>query len=159
MDVKRTSCASLIFLTFLQVPVIWTEPLRMNFLSSPFFPLLALRYCISRVMLFIFKCVQKITSLLIRFCFITILYMSFAIVLATWKTRYISWIYSRRFCQPIQNLQSFKQNPSKNRTKICKQFTDFSKSEKSLHWGDFLIEGAWRVSKISRQSWRVLIRL
>ena len=54
-------------------------------------------------------------------------------------------IYTRRFYQPTQNLRNFKQNPSKNRAKICKQFTDFSKSEKSLHWGDFSLEFAWRV--------------
>ena len=30
--------------------------------------------------------------------------------------------YTRRFCQPTQNLRNFKQN----RAKICNQFTDFS---------------------------------
>ena len=48
-----------------------------------------------------------------------------------------------------------KQNPSKNRGKICNLFTDFSKSEKSLHWSDFLLAFAWSFSKIGRQSWRV----
>ena len=33
--------------------------------------------------------------------------------------------------------------------------SDFSKSEKSLHWGDISLEFAWRISKIGRQSWRV----
>ena len=38
----------------------------------------------------------------------------------------LSRIYTRRFCQPTQNLKISKQNPSKNRAKIRKQFTDVS---------------------------------
>ena len=55
----------------------------------------------------------------------------------------LSRIYTHWFCQPTQNLQNFKQNSSQNRAKICKQFTDFSKLEKSLYWGDLLLGFAW----------------
>ena len=61
----------------------------------------------------------------------------------------LSRIYTRRFCWPTQ---ISKQHPSKNQAKIWKQFTDFSKAEKSLHWGEILVKLAWRISKIGRQS-------
>ena len=41
---------------------------------------------------------------------------------------------------------------SKNRAKICEQFTDFSKS---LYLSEILPEFNWGVSKIGWQSWRV----
>ena len=34
--------------------------------------------------------------------------------------------HTPRFCRRIQDIHIFKQNPSENRPKICKKFTDFS---------------------------------
>ena len=53
---------------------------------------------------------------------------------------FLSQIYTRRFCQPTQNLQNFKQKPSKNPAKICNQFTHCS------NWRSHCIEAIFCLS-------------